>query len=50
MRWLEGIEGEDLTLERAYIERLDDADCQCEDHELAELDATMRRNGVQSGP
>ena len=49
-RWLEGFEGEGLALERAYVERREAEDRQREDRELAELEETMRRRGVQSGP
>ena len=49
-RWLEGFEGENLALERAYVERREAEDREREDRELAELQETMRRRSVQSGP
>lgn len=49
-RWLEGFEGENLALERAYVERREAEDREREDRELAELEDTMRRRGLQSGP
>ena len=49
-RWLEGFEGENLALERAYVERREAEDREREDRGLAELQATMRRRAVQSGP
>ena len=49
-RWLEGFEGAGLALERAYVERREAEDREREDRELEELEETMRRRGVQSGP
>lgn len=49
-RWLEGFEGEALALERAYVERREAEDRDREDRELEELEDTMRRRGLQSGP
>ena len=49
-RWLEGFEGAGLALERAYVERREAEDREREHRELEELEETMRRRGVQSGP
>lgn len=41
--WLEGFEGDDLALERAFVERREAEDRAREDRELAELEARLQR-------
>lgn len=48
-RWLEGFEGDDLALERAYVERREAEDRAREDQELAALEARLRRRAGAAG-
>lgn len=48
-RWLEGFEGDDLAMERAYVERREAEDRAREDQELADLEARLQRRADAAG-